>query len=196
MYFFVLLVVRVYLRSVAMLVCGNINVFCFVRFFFLYFHLLCSLLVHIVQLHICTRIQWWCGLGRCRRRRRRIIRIMNVCFPISLNTYKMFMRTGALPLDNQTKWRKCNFISIQFEIRPFFRTVSFFYIYCSETTALFAIQIKTIKIKSIFYFIRSFSLSLSLFSGHCFSCPAALAHSPFRMWIVNNVSDFIQRELK
>lgn len=104
---------------------------------------------------------------------------------------------------NQPKWRKCNFISIQFEMWPFFRPFSAqsLFLYRLPPLCLPSSKLKPLKLKAYF---RSFSLSLSLFSGSCKrACNLdAQTHthplrSPFRMWIVtNNDDDFIQHVMR
>lgn len=87
--------------------------------------------------------------------------------------------------NNQTKWRKCNFISIQFEMWPFFRPFCFsvpfahtlyviryilmhtymVYMYRLPPLCLLSSKLKPLKLKAYFIPFRSFSLSLSFHSA-------------------------------
>lgn len=122
-----------------------------------------------------------------------------ICFPISLNAYEMLMCL-RMPHAEQSKLNGENVTSFLFNSRcgrgsvHFPHAVSFS---ISFATALFAIiQIKTIKIKSIFYSVLVFFFELFFIqraTAAVASNTLATTPTPFRMEIVtNNDNDFIQ----
>lgn len=98
----------------------------------------------------------------------------------------------------KSKWRKCNFISIQFEMWTFFRPFSMqsLFLYHLLPLCLPSSKLKPLKLKAYFIPFRSFSFGL-FFIQRAAAAIASNTHattpSSFRWEIVtNNGNDFIQ----